>query len=86
VWPTLTPLVQGWSVETEDHDPVVWTNTYGKAHVFVTTMGHSNETMSDPQYLDMVTRGLLWTLGRLDPDGKPAPGYGPTSGPNSGTD
>ena len=77
VWPTLTPLVQGWSVETEAHDPIVWTNTYGKAHVFATSMGHTNETMADPAYLDMVTRGLLWALGRLDPEGKPAPGYGP---------
>jgi type 1 glutamine amidotransferase len=77
VWPTLTPLVQGWSIETEDHDPVVWTNTYGRAKVFVTTMGHNNSTMSDPAYLDLVTRGLLWTLGKLQPDGTPAPGYGP---------
>ena len=77
VWPTMTPLAQGWSVETEDHDPIVWTNTYGKANVFVTTMGHNNSTMSDPAYLDLVTRGLLWTLGKLQADGTPAAGYGP---------
>jgi uncharacterized protein len=76
-WPEMTPLVQGWSVETEEHHPVVWTNTYGKARVFVTTLGHNNQTMADPVYLDLVTRGLLWTLGRLQTDGTPAPGYGP---------
>jgi type 1 glutamine amidotransferase len=81
-WPGMTPLVQAWSIESEKHFPVVWTNTYGKAKVFVTTMGHNNRTMSDPAYLDLVTRGLLWTLGRLQPDGTPAPGYGPrTSAP-----
>jgi type 1 glutamine amidotransferase len=79
-WPTMTPLVQGWSVETEDHDAVVWTNRYGRANVFVTTLGHNNATMSDPVYLDMVTRGLLWTLGKLQPDGTPAAGYGPRTG------
>jgi type 1 glutamine amidotransferase len=79
-WPTATPLVQAWSVEGETHHPVVWTNTYGKARVFVTTLGHSNRTMSDPAYLDLVTRGLLWTLGRLEADGTPAAGFGPRPG------
>jgi uncharacterized protein len=76
-WPTATPLIQAWSIEGEKHHPVVWTNTFGKAKVFVTTMGHNNRTMSDPVYLDLVTRGLLWTVGRLAADGSPAPGYGP---------
>ncbi|MFP6763359.1 MAG: ThuA domain-containing protein, partial [Planctomycetaceae bacterium] len=38
----------------------VWTNQYGKGRVFATTIGHYNETMSEPKYLDMLTRGLLW--------------------------
>ena len=38
----------------------VWTNQYGKGRVFATTIGHYNETMSEPKYLDMVTRGILW--------------------------
>jgi putative heme-binding domain-containing protein len=38
----------------------VWTNQYGKGKVFATTIGHYNETMSEPKYLDMLTRGLLW--------------------------
>jgi type 1 glutamine amidotransferase len=44
-----------------------WTNHYnGKTRVFSTTLGHNNETVDDPRYLDLVARGLLWTLGRLD--------------------
>jgi uncharacterized protein len=76
-WPTMTPLVQAWSIESEKHFPVVWTNTYGKANVFAMTMGHNNRTQSDPVYLDLVTRGLLWTVGKLGPDGTPVAGYGP---------
>jgi uncharacterized protein len=76
-WPTATPLVQAWSIEGEKHHPIAWTNTFGKAKVFVTTMGHTNRTMSDAAYLDLVTRGLLWTVGKLAADGSPAPGYGP---------
>jgi len=42
----------------------VWTNQYHKARVFATTIGHHNETMVQPQYLDMLARGLLWAVGR----------------------
>jgi uncharacterized protein len=66
LWPTVTPLARAWSVESEEYHPVIWTNTYGKARIFVTTLGHNNETMADPVYLDLVTRGLLWALGRLE--------------------
>lgn len=56
----------------------VWTNTYaGKTRVFATTIGHNNETVADARYLDLVTRGLLWSVNKLTKEGKPAPGYGP---------
>jgi type 1 glutamine amidotransferase len=56
----------------------VWTNLYnGKTRVFSTTIGHNNETVADPRYLDLVTRGVLWATGHLNDDGTPAPGYGP---------
>jgi uncharacterized protein len=74
-WPTMTPLARAHSVESEKHHPIIWTNTHGKARVFVTSLGHNNEMMSSPVFLDLVARGLLWTLDRLQPDGTPAPGY-----------
>ncbi len=44
----------------------VWTNRYnGKTRVFATTLGHNNVTVGDDRYLDLVTRGLLWSVGRL---------------------
>ena len=46
---------------------VAWTNIYnGKARVFGTTIGHTDETVSDTRYLDLVTRGLLWSVDKLD--------------------
>jgi type 1 glutamine amidotransferase len=46
---------------------VVWTNNYrGAAKVFATTLGHNNQTVGDPRYLDLVTRGLLWSCGKLN--------------------
>jgi len=36
-------------------------HTYnGKAPVFCTSLGHNNQTVDDPRYLTLVTRGLLW--------------------------
>src|SRR5258705_515720 len=62
--------------ERVDDYVVAWTNEYnGKAKVFATTIGHNNATVADPRYLDLVTRGLLWTTGHLTDDGKPAAGY-----------
>jgi type 1 glutamine amidotransferase len=46
---------------------VAWTNTYnGKSKIFATTLGHNNATVGDPRYLDLVARGLLWSVGKLD--------------------
>ena len=46
---------------------VVWTNTYHeKTNVFSTTLGHNTATVGNPRYLDLVTRGLLWSVGKLD--------------------
>jgi uncharacterized protein len=75
VWPTMTPLAQSYSVESKKQHPIIWTNTHGKAKVFVTSLGHNTEMIADPVYLDLVTRGLLWTVGKLQADGTPAPGY-----------
>jgi uncharacterized protein len=73
VWPGMTPLAQAHSVESQKVHPVIWTNTHGKARVFVTSLGHNNEMMANPVYRDLVTRGLLWTLNGLRDDGTPAP-------------
>jgi len=53
----------------------IWANTYGKAKTFGTTLGHHNETMEQEEYLDLVARGMLWTVGKLGKDGKPSKGY-----------
>jgi uncharacterized protein len=75
VWPTMTPLAQSFSIESKKPYPLIWTNTHGKARVFVTSLGHNTEMIANPVYLDLVTRGLLWTVGHLKDDGTPAAGY-----------
>jgi type 1 glutamine amidotransferase len=45
--------------------PVAWINQYGKARVFGTTFGHSDDTFRDPVFLTLVSRGVLWAADRL---------------------
>ncbi len=76
VWPTATVLADGTIDGGTVRHPCVWVNDHGKGRVFSTTVGHHNETMMEPLYLDLVARGLLWVGGKLDDDGTPATGYG----------
>ena len=65
VWPKTTVLATSKSERDGKEHPVYWTNRYGKARVFGTTYGHSNETFEDSVFLDTVTRGALWAAGKL---------------------
>lgn len=57
---------------------VTWVNQYGKTRVFCTTLGHNNDTVADPRYLDLVSRGLLWSCDKLnDQYLKPSPAPAP---------
>ncbi|WP_075086858.1 ThuA domain-containing protein [Verrucomicrobium spinosum] len=46
---------------------VAWTNEKAGARSFSTTIGHNNDTVADARYLDLLTRGILWACGKLDP-------------------
>jgi type 1 glutamine amidotransferase len=59
--------VGGKGKERTDDYVVAWTNEYNKkTRVFSTTLGHNNDTVSDPKYVDLITRGLLWSVDKLD--------------------
>ncbi|WP_437230555.1 ThuA domain-containing protein [Planctomicrobium sp. SH661] len=64
-----TQEIKGNDGETSDVTcTVIWTNNYNDGtKVFATTLGHNNQTVGDPRYLDLVTRGLLWSCGKLEP-------------------
>lgn len=65
---TAKPLARGkQDVGKKVDDYVVtWVNQYGKTRVFSTTLGHNSETVGDARYLDLVTRGLLWSCDKLN--------------------
>ncbi|MCA9086254.1 MAG: ThuA domain-containing protein [Planctomycetaceae bacterium] len=75
IWPNCIPLAQAWGEDTKQDHTVIWLNTFGNARVFGTSLGHHNETMNNDVWLDLVARGVLWSVDRLAPNGKPMPGY-----------
>lgn len=78
VMPTAQPLARGYqhqpparnapegSPYVDAEAVVVWTNLYRGVRVFSTTIGHWDETVADDRYLDLVTRGLLWSCDKLN--------------------
>jgi type 1 glutamine amidotransferase len=71
--PTAKPLARGKQTvtgkdkkERTDDAVIAWTNDYKKGRVFATTLGHNNDTVADDKYLSLVTRGLLWSVNKLD--------------------
>lgn len=70
VFETAVPLARGrQDVGNRVDDTIVaWANQFGKARVFSTTLGHNNQTVADPRYLDLITRGLLWSVDKLTPE------------------
>jgi type 1 glutamine amidotransferase len=70
---TATALIRGHQTsrnkkgqEAKNDYVVAWINDYKGTRVFATTLGHNNQTVADPRYLDLVTRGLLWSCGKLE--------------------
>lgn len=81
----VTPLIKGQQKQAATEKEraevftVAWTHLYGpaKTRVFSMTLAHNESNMTDPRYMDIVARGVLWATNHLGEDGKPAPGYGP---------
>jgi len=65
MWPNTKALASSVSEQDGKTYPVIWTSKYGKARIFGTTFGHSDSTFSDPVYINMVSKGILWAAGKL---------------------
>lgn len=80
-WPSAHALATGKQEQGDkpgsNYTVIAWTNNYGpkQTRIFSTTLAHNNGTIGDARYLDLVARGLLWTVGKLDDNGQPLPGY-----------
>lgn len=73
LWETATPLGTAKDRQNGEDQVCVWTNNYRGTRVFGTTLGHHNETVDHPTFLDLLTRGTLWSAGKLEPGYLKAP-------------
>ena len=74
-WPNMTVLATAFGVQTQQDQPVIWTNEFEGVRLFGTTLGHHNETMMTREWLDIVARGALWAAGRINAEGNIADGF-----------
>lgn len=63
-WPKTKVLATSVSEKDGSSHPVLWTNEYGKARVFGTTYGHSNETFADKNFRRALVQGIRWAAGK----------------------
>lgn len=54
-------------VHRQDHDfAVAWSKMYGKGRVFYSTLGHTEESWSDPDIKKMYFEAIKWVLGMTE--------------------
>jgi uncharacterized protein len=64
MWPNTTALATAVSPEDQKEYALAWASEYSGARVFGTTLGHGNDTWSDPVFQDLLVRGMKWVLKR----------------------
>jgi len=62
---TATPLLMG-EIPNQKPEPIAWTNMYGKARIFYTSLGHVDD-FANPQFVKLLRNGVLWALGKEVP-------------------
>ena len=67
LWDSATPLGTAKDRQNGEDQVCVWTNDYRGTRVFGTTLGHHNETVDHPSFMNLLTRGTLWAAGKLEP-------------------
>ena len=64
LWPNARAIATSVSEKTKKEHPVAWVNQYGKARVFGTTYGHSDDTFRDDHFINLLARGIVWAAGK----------------------
>lgn len=55
------------AVRGEEREPWTWVREEGKGRVFYTAWGHDQRTWTQPGFLDLLTRAVLWSVGDANP-------------------
>lgn len=55
--------VLSYRVEGDHREPYTWTRTQGKGRVFYTAWGHDQRTFTNPDFANLLERGIRWAAG-----------------------
>ncbi|MEH6593036.1 MAG: ThuA domain-containing protein [Halioglobus sp.] len=66
-------LISAYGVETEKHHLQAWLNEVNGTPVLATTLGHSEETLNDPQFQQFLANAVAFLAGKLDSTGRLQP-------------
>ncbi|RZM27538.1 MAG: dehydrogenase [Pedobacter sp.] len=50
-------------VEGDHREPYTWVRKQGKGRVFYTASGHNDSTWRQPEFIKMISNGVMWALG-----------------------
>jgi type 1 glutamine amidotransferase len=67
--PTAIPLAKSLDTDNGKEYTTMWVNTYGKSQIIGTTIGHTNNTFQDHDYIMFLARSIQWLCHRLDENG-----------------
>ena len=73
---TAQPLLSSMGKDGKSHT-TAWLASQGVTPIFGTTLGHSDETMKDPAFQQLIANAVLFVTGNLSPDGTPQAGLEP---------
>jgi uncharacterized protein len=63
-------LIKAWGVETKRDHLQAWLYKVQGTPLLATTLGHSEETLSDPQFGEFIARSIAYLAGKLGEDGE----------------
>ena len=82
IFSTSKPVIRGRQGTNET--VVAWTSLYKeKAKTFGITLGHNTPTIGDPRFLDVIARGILWSVDKLNDTYLKPPPVSSTAAPSA---
>lgn len=60
---TYAPMFFNKDIRMGDDHPIMWKNCAGAGRSFYSAMGHTAESFSEPEHVEMLARAVRWTAG-----------------------
>lgn len=62
---TYSPIFFNKDIRMGDDHPIIWKNCVGSGRTFYSALGHTAESFSEPEHVQMLAQAVRWTAGLL---------------------